>query len=58
MNKPLSPIERMIDNSNLKCTICKAKIGNCDCWTKCKIDGCKWSFEKGTKCNNPEHKKL
>jgi hypothetical protein len=56
-NKKLSPIERMIDNSNLRCTKCGSGKGMCDCWTKCPIKGCAWSFEKGKKCNNPNHKK-
>lgn len=52
----LSPIENMVDNSNLKCVKCGAKAGNCDCWVKCEIKGCTWSVEKGHKCRNPNHK--
>lgn len=47
-----SPIEALFDKTKMKCTICgKAK---CDCWVECK---CGWSFEKNTKCNNPDCKK-
>jgi len=55
MNKPQTPIEKLID-THMRCLKCNAKMGECDCWTKCPIKGCKWSFEKGTKCRNPEHK--
>jgi hypothetical protein len=51
-----TPIEIMIDRADMKCTKCGAKMGMCDCWTKCKIPGCAWSFEKGKKCRNPDHK--
>jgi hypothetical protein len=37
-----------------ECTICNAPYGKCNCWTPCS---CGWSFEKGTKCGNPIHKK-
>jgi hypothetical protein len=50
-------IEILFDKAGMTCTKCGAKIGYCDCWTKCKIPGCSWSFEKGSKCRNPEHKK-
>lgn len=52
-----TPIEILFDKSDLRCTICNAKQGMCDCWVKCDIPGCKWSYEKGDKCRNPEHKK-
>ena len=60
MNKPvvmrgLSPIERMIDMTDMRCTVCNAKAGTCDCWTKCDVEGCRWSYEKGGKCGNPNH---
>jgi len=45
------------DNSMLKCTICEAAAGSCDCWVKCRIPGCAWSFRKGQKCANPSHRK-
>ena len=60
LNKPaivrgLTPIERMIDMADLRCTKCNAKAGACDCWSKCPIDGCRWFIEKGHKCRNPNH---
>ena len=51
----LSPIERMIDMLDLKCCNCGAKAGECDCWSKCPVKGCKWFIEKGHKCRNPNH---
>lgn len=47
-----SPIDRMIMGV-VKCTICGAGYGKCDCWQKCPKYG--WSFEKGKACRNPEH---
>jgi hypothetical protein len=44
------------DYSMLKCTICGASHGSCDCWTKCRKPGCGWSFRKGEKCSNPAHR--
>ena len=60
LNKPvvmrgLSPIERMIDMADMRCTVCNAKAGTCDCWSKCPVEGCSWSIEKGHKCRNPNH---
>lgn len=43
------------DRSMLKCTVCSAQAGTCDCWTKCARPGCSWSFRKGTACRNPNH---
>lgn len=34
----------------VKCTICGAGYGKCDCWQKCP--DCGWFFEKGTRCRN------
>lgn len=45
-----SPIERLIDASGMRCTICKAAMGTCDCWEKCS---CGWSALKGEVCHNP-----
>ncbi len=50
----LTPIEKMID-AVMRCTNCGAKPGHCDCWTECNVEGCKWSYEKGGKCGNPNH---
>lgn len=42
-------LDRMI-LSAVRCTICGAPYGQCDCWTK---HHCGWSFRKGTSCRNP-----
>ena len=47
-----NPIDRLIRGS-VKCVICGAAYGACDCWTKC---ACGMLVEKGTKCRNPVHK--
>jgi len=44
-----APIDTMIDRADMRCTICDARMGQCDCWVKCQ---CGWSYEKGTKCRN------
>lgn len=41
------------DQSMLKCTVCGAQAGTCDCWTKCP---CGWSFRKEEACRNPKHR--
>ena len=46
-----SPIDSLI-KSNIRCTLCNAPYGKCDCWTPCQ---CGWVYEKGTSCNNPIH---
>lgn len=49
-----SPLEIMIDASDLRCTICgtprSGDLRQCDCWTKCS---CGWWARKGTPCRNP-----
>lgn len=47
-----SPIDRMIDAAELRCTVCNAPRGKCDCWSEC---ACGWSFLKSDKCRNPVH---
>ena len=47
-----SPMEILFRNADMRCTVCQAKAGTCDCWSKCK---CGWSFQKGTECGNPVH---
>lgn len=47
----MNPIEKMI-NDNVRCTVCGAAMGGCQCWTKCR---CGWSYRRGGKCANPEH---
>lgn len=48
-----SPIDLLIDGAGLRCTICDAKMGQCDCWREC---ACGWSYQKGTACRNPAHR--
>lgn len=45
-------LDRMI-LSSVKCPICGAGYGQCDCWQKCSV--CGWSFQKGKACRNPVH---
>ena len=47
-----SPIKKMIDESGLRCTVCNAPKGECDCWTPCH---CGWVYRKGARCRNPIH---
>jgi hypothetical protein len=37
--------------STVKCTICGAGYGQCDCWRKCPK--CGWSIQKGHECRSP-----
>jgi hypothetical protein len=54
----ISPIDYLISKADLKCTVCDTpQSKGCDCWTKCAIRGCRWSYRTGEKCGNPEHKK-
>jgi hypothetical protein len=49
----LSPIERLIDASGLRCTVCGRPRGDgCSCWIECR---CGWSYERGGACRNPVH---
>jgi len=36
----------------MRCTVCNAAMGQCDCWTDCR---CGWSYRKGGECRNPVH---
>lgn len=46
-----SPLEIMIDASDLTCTVCgEPKSAKCDCWEKCS---CGWFARKGNPCRNP-----
>ena len=47
-----SPIGILFDRSTMKCTICGAPSGTCDCWERCH---CGFSFPKGEECKNPLH---
>lgn len=46
-----SPLDRMIMNANLRCTICGSSR-TCACWSKCR---CGWSYRTGEACRNPNH---
>lgn len=46
-----TPIDRVIDDAKLRCTICGA-AGQCGCWTKCS---CGHSYQTGKECTNPVH---
>lgn len=43
--------DALFKRADMRCTICNARAGACDCWTKCK---CGWSHEKDAKCRNPK----
>lgn len=47
----LSPIDRLIDSADLRCSICGAPRGKCDCWEDCT---CGWAARKGEQCGNPK----
>jgi hypothetical protein len=36
----------------MRCAICSAEQGQCDCWTKCPTPRCTWSYRKGESCPN------
>lgn len=40
------------DTSGMKCTVCSARAGACDCWSRCE---CGWFFRKGGACRNSIH---
>lgn len=46
-----TPLDAAID-AVMRCTICSAKMGACDCWIDC---ACGWLYEPGTVCRNPIH---
>lgn len=46
-----TPINRLIDAADLRCTKCDAPKNTCDCWEWCS---CGWYAEKGKPCRNPE----
>jgi hypothetical protein len=46
-----SPIERLIDSANLRCTACGTpKAEGCDCWVHCS---CGYSYPRDGECQNP-----
>ena len=49
--KARTPIERLIDATPMRCTLCKAPAGTCQCWEDCS---CGWSVPRYTACRNPD----
>jgi hypothetical protein len=49
-----SPIERLIDASGLRCTVCGAPKGACQCWVECR---CGRAYLRGEACGNPIHER-
>jgi len=48
-------IDNLIDAA-MRCVICKASMGNCDCWRECRV--CGQRYRKGEACDQsalPEH---
>lgn len=45
----MSDIGRWITET-VKCVVCGAGYGQCDCWSKCA--NCGWSFRKGKVCRH------
>jgi hypothetical protein len=43
-------MEYLFRQAKLKCTTCGES--ECDCWVKCSW--CKWNYEKGKECTNPD----
>ena len=52
MSDRRTPIERLIDSSNMKCSVCNAPWGACSCWERCP---CGWYFRTGEACRGPSH---
>ena len=44
-------IDALFAKANLKCTVCRAPMGGCDCWSECE---CGWRFLRGEACHNPD----
>ena len=47
-----SPIDILIDRAAMRCAVCGAPSGTCECWTKCH---CGWSYRTGEACRAPVH---
>jgi hypothetical protein len=45
-----NPIERMIDATPMRCTLCTQPKGTCQCWEDCS---CGHSTRRGSPCANP-----
>jgi hypothetical protein len=44
-------IDALFARADLRCTICGAPAGTCDCWERCS---CGWHALRGEMCRNPE----
>ncbi len=53
MSKTLSPEGRMILGA-VRCVICDAPFGGCDCHSRCR---CGWFVRKGEQCRNALHER-
>ena len=47
----MTAMDALFNKSSMKCTLCGAGMGNCDCWEQCT---CGWTAEKGKPCSNPK----
>ena len=47
----MTPMDMMFLKAKMKCTICDAKAGTCNCWLDC---ACGWKYRNGESCRNPE----
>ena len=45
-----SPIQRLIDTTPLRCTLCAQPAGTCQCWEVCS---CGHAAQRGRPCTNP-----
>jgi hypothetical protein len=44
-----SPIDMLIDTASMRCTVCGARAGTCQCWIQCS---CGWIYQRGSECRN------
>lgn len=49
---PRLTMDALFSQADLRCAVCGAKDGECDCWAKCE---CGWRFRRGETCRNPIH---
>lgn len=50
----MAVIDALFSKANMRCTVCGAPAGDCDCWERCS---CGWSARKGEPCRNPVTKR-
>ena len=48
-------MNQLLNRVDWRCTVCHAKRGECDCFTKCPAQECKYSYPKGETCPNAMH---